>query len=194
MDYEKKYKEALERAEKIYHSEFKPDEAAVLTEYLPMIFPELKEGEDERIRKELIEQIAYIIPNDDEVDDEGNALPSYQERINKYRVWLKKQGQNKSADYECPHWISVRDGYPEMCVSVLTTTLHGTQRVGFYEGGWWLANSTDLVRMGSITHWMPLPAPPHHFIDANKKVDRVIGTADHIKTALDVLNKEGDKE
>lgn len=33
-----------------------------------------------------------------------------------------------------------------------------------------------------------------HIIDANKKVDRVIGTADHIKTALDVLNKKGGEE
>lgn len=31
-------------------------------------------------------------------------------------------------------------------------------------------------------------------LDANKKVDRVIGTADHIKTALDVLNKKGGEE
>lgn len=31
-------------------------------------------------------------------------------------------------------------------------------------------------------------------LDADKKVDRVIGTADHIKTALDVLNKEGGEE
>lgn len=90
-----------------------------------------------------------------------------------------------------PHWISVEDELPEVCVAVLTTTPHGTQRVGFYEDGWWLANTPDLVRMGSITHWMPLPQAPHHIIDANKKVDRVIGTADHIKTALDVLNKKG---
>jgi hypothetical protein len=93
-----------------------------------------------------------------------------------------------------PHWIPVEDELPEVCVAVLTTTPHGTQRVGFYEDGWWLANTTDLVRMGSITHWMPLPQAPHHIIDANKKVDRVIGTADHIKTALDVLNKKGGKE
>ena len=58
------------------------------------------------------------------------------------------------------HWISVEDELPEVCVAVLTTTPHGTQRVGFYEDGWWLANTTDLVRMGSITHWMPLPASP----------------------------------
>ena len=49
-----------------------------------------KESEDERIRKELIEQVAYIIPNDDEVDGEGNTLPTYQKRIDKYRAWLEK--------------------------------------------------------------------------------------------------------
>ena len=59
-----------------------------------------------------------------------------------------------------PHWISVEDELPEVCVAVLTTTPHGTQRAGFYEDGWWLANTPDLVRMGSITHWMPLPTPP----------------------------------
>ena len=59
-----------------------------------------------------------------------------------------------------PHWISVEDELPEVCVAVFTTTPHGTQRVGFYEDGWWLANTPDLVRMGSITHWMPLPQPP----------------------------------
>ena len=58
-----------------------------------------------------------------------------------------------------PRWISVEDELPEACVAVLTTTQNGTQRVGCYEDGWWLANSPDLVRMVSITHWMPLPAP-----------------------------------
>lgn len=59
-----------------------------------------------------------------------------------------------------PNWISVEDELPEACVAVLTTTQNGTQRVGCYEDGWWLANSPNLVRMGSITHWMPLPQPP----------------------------------
>lgn len=64
-------------------------------EKLENIFPELKESEDERIRKELIEQVAYIIPNDDELDDELNTLPTYQKRIDKYRAWLEKQGEKK---------------------------------------------------------------------------------------------------
>ena len=61
---------------------------------------------------------------------------------------------------EHPAWISVDDALPKVGVAVLTTTQNGTQRVGCYEDGWWLANSPDLVRMGSITHWMPLPQPP----------------------------------
>lgn len=48
----------------------------------------------------------------------------------------------------------------------------------YIEGNTW--NYQDGVFSGIAT-----------IIDANKKVDRVIGTADHIKTALDVLNKKG---
>ena len=78
----------------------------------------------------------------------------------------KADGYNEGLDAgarwadEHPRWISVEDELPEACVAVLTTTQNGTQRVGCYEDGWWLANSPDLVRMGSITHWMPLPQPP----------------------------------
>ena len=50
MDYEKKYKEALEMATKL-HSE---TEYVCEMEMLEQIFPELKESEDERIRKALI--------------------------------------------------------------------------------------------------------------------------------------------
>ena len=51
MDYEKKYKEALERA-KIwkYKSSLSKDEQAILD----AIFPELKESEDEKIKKDLV--------------------------------------------------------------------------------------------------------------------------------------------
>ena len=99
MTQEEKYKQALKRAKELLDDMDKGDYFAS-NEDIENIFPELKEKESkgERIRKELIEQIAYIIPNNDEVDDEGNALPSYQERINKYRAWLEKQGEQKSVD------------------------------------------------------------------------------------------------
>ncbi len=55
MDYEQKYKEALERAKKWY---FAPNSETMPTyakRIIKEIFPEFKESEDERIRKELIE-------------------------------------------------------------------------------------------------------------------------------------------
>ena len=47
MDYEKKYKEALGRAKKLY-------EQGTITESLSYVFDELTELEDERIRKNCI--------------------------------------------------------------------------------------------------------------------------------------------
>ena len=53
MDYEKKYKEALERARKI-HSEIVNNEIIGFPGQIEDIFPELRESEDERVRKEMI--------------------------------------------------------------------------------------------------------------------------------------------
>ena len=47
MDYKNKYKEALERARKLY-------EQGTITESLSHVFPELKESEDENVRKSII--------------------------------------------------------------------------------------------------------------------------------------------
>ena len=55
------------------------------------VFPELKESEDERIRKELLKEIELIIPRDGETDDEGRILPSYRARIDRYKSYLEKQ-------------------------------------------------------------------------------------------------------
>lgn len=83
----------------------------------------------------------------------------------------------------CSHWISVDDELPKKDGRYLFyNEVLGPQVSVYYDG---------CTLVSSITHWMPMPQAPHHIIDANKKVDRVIGTADHIKTALDVLNKEG---
>lgn len=80
-----RYEEALERAKK----------------GLPIdeVFPELKESEDERIRKELLEEIEFIIPHDDETDSEGLILPSYHARIDRYKSYLEKQKEQKPAEW-----------------------------------------------------------------------------------------------
>jgi len=87
MDYEKAYKEALERA-KQFMSEH-PTRAE--EDLMVALLPELRESEDERIRKELLEEIEFIIPHEDETDTEGLILPSYRIRIDKYKSYLEKQ-------------------------------------------------------------------------------------------------------
>ena len=77
MNYEKAYKDALERAKKLY-------EQGTITESLSYVFPELKESEDERIRKVLIdlvkcnERSGYTLLNNVTTDS--------------MLAWLEKQG------------------------------------------------------------------------------------------------------
>lgn len=82
MDYKEKYEQALERARMINNGEDVDVEAGTTTcEY---IFPELKEDEDERIRKTLIEYF-NVYPKD------------YYGALKKSHIiaWLEKQGKQK---------------------------------------------------------------------------------------------------
>ena len=75
MDYEKAYKEALERARQFSEHPLQEDSANIV-EY---IFPELKESEDERIRKEIIEFLIHT-----------NKYGS-NEKCEVWLAWLEKQ-------------------------------------------------------------------------------------------------------
>ena len=77
MDYQKAYKEAFAHAREIHRNE---EEKRRDMEF---IFPELKESEDERIRKELLNYL-YDVHDDDE--DRARWI-----------AWLEKQGEQKSA-------------------------------------------------------------------------------------------------
>jgi len=76
MDYEKKYKEAQKWIESIY-SELSHEQQMEAEAF----FPELRESENERIRKEFCKDIWTFIPN---------------EKAHKYIAWLEKQGEQKS--------------------------------------------------------------------------------------------------
>jgi len=82
IDYEKKYKEALERAREFQKSK---DGLCVLT--AESIFPELAESEDEKIRKRLIEFFK----------DWGETKSHcWGKSVNKILAWLEKQGKESS--------------------------------------------------------------------------------------------------
>lgn len=90
MDYEKLYKEALERAKKV--NECKADDREPGTRLCEYIFPELAESEDERIRKEIVTHCRNIRC----VTEEGA------EKIAKWIAWLEKQ---KGCEYIKKDWL-----------------------------------------------------------------------------------------
>ena len=80
MDYEQKYKEALERARKL-------QENSILKRWLWKVFPELAESEDEKIRKELIKFVKVNIPDEE-----------------RYIAQLEKQGEKQQNTSIWKHW------------------------------------------------------------------------------------------
>ena len=77
MDYEQKYKEALKRARLVLQERGnEPDGASILSE----LFPELKESEDEKIRKKIIQLVN---------DAMATNAPYKKEML----AWLEKQGK-----------------------------------------------------------------------------------------------------
>lgn len=83
-----KYKEAIERL-KQWDNEH-PDGGYSMQERDEFIFPELKENEDEKIRKELIKGIERC--------SEENILFNKEVSKSKVLAWLEKQGEQKSLD------------------------------------------------------------------------------------------------
>ena len=84
MDYEKKYKEAIEKVRSLHDNADEVSKLIDLKEELEAIFPELKESEDEKIRKELIQSFS----DKDEEDYEG-LHPRAQ-----IVAWLEKPGEH----------------------------------------------------------------------------------------------------
>ncbi len=80
MDYEKLYKEALERARQFSEHPLQEDSSGIV-EY---IFPELKESEDERIRKEIIKET------------KGSEVRLFETVTNEeFIAWLERQSEKK---------------------------------------------------------------------------------------------------
>jgi len=85
MNYEQKYREALEKIRNL-SNDFKrripKDVFEDMETYLNDIFPELKESEDERIRKEIIKTVELYGPKTGDPKVYNDML-----------VWLEKQGE-----------------------------------------------------------------------------------------------------
>lgn len=89
MDYEKAYKEALERAKDSFTY---PDYPGFIR--ADVVFPELAGNNDERIRKELIDAIQGLWDND------ALPLPLSVKRKDAWLDWLEKQDVNRTITHE----------------------------------------------------------------------------------------------
>ena len=98
MNYEQKYKEALERAKEWFNTE-EPDSYTCIVE---SIFPELKESEDEKIRKELISFVRRQI----ECHEKPNV--ERDEKFESWIDWLEKQGEQKPIENLIETWKDMR--------------------------------------------------------------------------------------
>lgn len=97
MDYEKEYKEALEKIRKGLQSlEDGTKISGVTKAFLEEVFPELKESEDEKIRKEI-----YRYFRDLQLSSDREFSPSIS--IDEILAWLEKQNET-SFDEE---WIKL---------------------------------------------------------------------------------------
>ena len=76
-----------------------------------------------------------------------------------------------------PHWISVDDELPKGFAIITNGDDVLVGKYNFEKGLWGVRNKTMfaytlLPANWKVTHWMPLPQPPHHFADVSKKVKK----------------------
>ena len=86
MDYEKKYNEALERARALWREAIEKEYVDDYLKDYETIFPELRESEDERIRKEIIEYLKLV--------DKGEGDYAHP-MVSGWIAWLEKQKEQK---------------------------------------------------------------------------------------------------
>lgn len=96
MDYEKEYKEALERARE-YHKVDKDNTLKIYAKgTMEYLFPVLKESEDERIRKGIISNLDNMIAYIEDSECSPKEKKFIINNIKKQKTWLEKQGEQKS--------------------------------------------------------------------------------------------------
>lgn len=134
MDYEKKYKEALEWARKVMHGKV----GFVLDDVLEK-FPELKESEDEKVCKEIKQFIR------------SRGMQLAQSKVESWIAWLEKQG-----DANKEYWRGYRDGKQEILDKYAELEKQGEQKPDdkvepkFHEGEWIVTDKNNIVQIKAI--------------------------------------------
>lgn len=106
MDYEKKYKEALERAREWYNN---PNSSSIGKTYLYAVFPELKESEDEKNIKDLIDELKCSLRAANCQNDACGGGHEKRIALLEWAIdWLEKQGEKSQGKTALETWKDMR--------------------------------------------------------------------------------------
>ena len=177
IDYEKAYKAALATATQ-WIKDGCTDKEKICLE---CVFPQLRESEDERIRKLLVWQVHRNI--EDETNDLAGSVydgikghdPELEESIEDWKkclAWLEKQKENSksadsiSSDYasdeKCEdRWHKVEDFLPDNGREVLAKDKLGNTLLARYDGEGWdvsVYDNEDYRCHISISKWCDIPS------------------------------------
>ena len=131
MDYEKKYKEALERAKKLQET----CDSTTVVGWCEYIFPELRESEDELTwLTKYIEEEAYSLSMDIRDNEDRIKLKNLQRSL----AWLEKQGEQKPADnfkqkFKVGDWVT--NGLCAWRIDSIDEDMYYTNHCGIDCGG-----------------------------------------------------------
>ena len=136
MNYEKKYKEALERAKDMLSYK------EVRREDMEYLFPELKEIKGEKIRKRLIDFFE---------DWHENRSHCWGIAVTDILAWLEKQGESSIK------WNkNTKDCKPKVNHSVLMKTTHGIAEGEWQGEQWHQYRWAGIVRDTDVLSWIEL--------------------------------------
>ena len=133
----KAYDEAFERAKRMFSEK-----------ELNYIFPELKESEDEEIKKWIIDDIRYNMNNEPLNNSE------YKKKAERAIAWLEKQGEQKSSD-TCDSLIIKSKEFPaseKRDFGYFNESADKTEPK-FHEGDWTVSNLDGKARQISEVHF-----------------------------------------
>ena len=120
-----------------------PNGRHMLSEALEFLIPELKESEDEKIRKELITWLK---------NSEGQTLPI--DRYNAAIAWLEKQGEQKLTEkvepkFKVDDWVIDKQDIVHQIANVIEIVTNHTYGYDVVGGGYFNDN-TEGVRLWTI--------------------------------------------
>lgn len=167
MDYKQKYNEAFEKAKGFYDNE--ECRVGMTPVDLEVIFPELKDTKDERIRKELIQYLT-----------DYPTLPNGRYSKNDFFDWLKKQSKSSVK------WNKNTEGNkPPINHSILMKTTQGIAEGEWKGENWFQYRWSSQIKDNDVLAWVELS-------DLNnpkfKRDDIIIDKEDNIYKVINVHN------